>query len=191
MKRRSDELTGRKNKFQVGKSSAWKPQKLRKGRGHTVRWWPERRGKGTRGEDSTITHSVTSPTTGWQRNLMRRESSQGPFASPTKGAKAVGAAIVLQGKGANPAAELQLAQSLSRAAAAVRRAESAVATHGNGSEGAEAAYEEAAVAVNQYLECGCNPTPANWRFKLQRSTFELKRSPSGKRSCQSGSGSLP
>ena len=67
MKRRSDELTGKKNKFQVGKSSAWEPQKLRKGRGHTVRWWPERRGKGTRGEDSTITHSVTSPTTGWQR----------------------------------------------------------------------------------------------------------------------------
>ena len=51
----------------------------------------------------------------------------------------------MQGKGTNPAAELQL---LSRAAAAVRRAESAVATHGNGSEGAEAAYEEAAVAVN-------------------------------------------
>ena len=67
MKRRSDELTGKKNKFQVGKNSAWVPQKLRKGRGHTVRWWPERRGKGTRGEDSTITHSVTSPTTGWQR----------------------------------------------------------------------------------------------------------------------------
>ena len=38
MKRRSDELTGRKNKFQVGKSSAWESQKLRKGRGHTVRW---------------------------------------------------------------------------------------------------------------------------------------------------------
>ena len=39
-----------------------------------------------------------------------------------------------------------------QATAAVRRAESAVATHGNGSEGAEAAYEEAAVAVNQYLD---------------------------------------
>ena len=31
MKRRSDELTGRKNKFQVGKSSALEPQKIRKG----------------------------------------------------------------------------------------------------------------------------------------------------------------
>ena len=41
---------------------------------------------------------------------------------------------------------------MSRAAAAIRRAESAVSTHGNGSEGAEAAYDEAAEAVNQFLE---------------------------------------
>ena len=34
MKRRSDELTGRKNKFLVGKNSSWEPQKLRRGRGH-------------------------------------------------------------------------------------------------------------------------------------------------------------
>ena len=34
MKRRSDELTGRKNKFQVGKNSSWEPQKVRRGRGH-------------------------------------------------------------------------------------------------------------------------------------------------------------
>ena len=47
---------------------------------------------------------------------------------------------------------MQLAQSISRAAAAIRRAESAVATHGNGSEGAEVAYDEAAEAVNQFLE---------------------------------------
>ena len=119
MKRRSDELTGRKNKFQVGKSSAWEPQKLRKGRGHTVRWWPERRGKGTRGEDSTITHSVTSPTTGWQRIYAKgkqpralRVSNQG---GKGRGGKGSGGRIVLQGKGANPAAELQLAQSLRRA----------------------------------------------------------------------------
>ena len=83
---------------------------------------------------------------------MRRANNQEHFASPTKGAKAVGGRIVLQGKGENPAAEMQLAQSISRAAAAIRRAESAVATHGNGSEGAEAAYDEAAEAVNQFLE---------------------------------------
>ena len=58
----------------------------------------------------------------------------------------------MKGKGTNPAAELQLAQSLSRAATAKRRAETAVETFGNGSEGAEEAYEEAAVAVNQYLD---------------------------------------
>ena len=151
MKRRSDELTGKKNKFQVGKNSAWVPQKLRKGRGHTVRWWPERRGKGTRGEDSTITHSVTSPTTGWQRIYAKGKQPRALRVS-NQGGKGSGGRIVLQGKGANPAAELQLAQSLRQATAAVRRAESAVATHGNDSEGAEAAYEEAAVAVNQYLD---------------------------------------
>ena len=151
MKRRSDELTGRKNKFQVGKSSAWEPQKLRKGRGHTVRWWPERRGKGSRGEESTITHSVDSPTTGWQRIYAKGKQPRALRVS-NQGGKGSGGRIVLQGKGTNPAAELQLAQSLSRAAAAIRRAESAVATHGNGSEGAEAAYDEAAEAVNQFLD---------------------------------------
>ena len=58
----------------------------------------------------------------------------------------------MKGKGTNPAAELQLAQSLSRAATAIRRAETAVETYGNGSEGAEAAYGEAAEAVTQFLE---------------------------------------
>ena len=58
----------------------------------------------------------------------------------------------MKGKGTNPAAELQLAQSLSRAATAIRRAETAVETFGNGSEGAEAAYEEAADAVTSFLE---------------------------------------
>ena len=151
MKRRSDELTGRKNKFQVGKNSAWEPQKLRKGRGHTVRWWPERRGKGSRGEETTITHSVDSPTLGWQQIYAKGKQPRALRVS-NQGGKSSGGRIVLQGKGANPAAELQLAQSISRAAAAIRRAESAVATHGNGSEGAEAAYDEAAEAVNQFLE---------------------------------------
>ena len=151
MKRRSGELTGRKNKFQVGKSSAWEPQKLRKGRGHTVRWWPERRGKGSRGEESTITHSVTSPTTGWQRIYAKGKQPRALRVS-NQGGKGSGGRIVMQGKGTNPAAELQLAQSMSRAAAAIWRAESAVSTHGNGSEGAEAAYDEAAEAVSQFLE---------------------------------------
>jgi len=151
MKRRSDELTGRKNKFQVGKSSAWEPQKLRKGRGHTVGWWPERRGKGSRGEESTITHSVDSPTMGWQRIYAKGKQPRALRIS-NQGGKGSGGRIVLQGKGANPAAEMQLAQSISRAAAAIRRAESAVATHRNGSEGAEAAYDEAAEAANQFLE---------------------------------------
>ena len=151
MKRRSDELTGRKNKFQVGKSSAWEPQKLRKERGHTVRWWPERRGKGSRGEESTITHSVNSPTMGWQRIYAKGKQPRALRVS-NQGGKGSGGRTVLQGKGENPAAEMQLAQSISRAAAAIRRAESAVATHGNGSEGAEAAYDEAAEAVNQFLE---------------------------------------
>ena len=94
---------------------------------------------------------MTSPTTGWQRIYAKGKQPRALRVS-NQGGKGSGGRIVLQGKGANPAAELQLAQSLSRAAAAVRRAESAVATHGNGSEGAEAAYEEAAVAVNQYLD---------------------------------------
>ena len=153
MKRRSDELTGRKNKFQVGKNSAWVPQKLRKGRGHTVRWWPERRGKGSRGEESTITHSMNSPTTGWQRIYAKGKQPRALRVS-NQGGKGSGGRIVLHGKGANPAAEMQLAQSISRAAAAIRLAESAVATHGNGSEGAEAAYDEAPHPVNQFLEAG-------------------------------------
>ena len=158
MKRRSDELTGRKNKFQVGKSSAWEPQKLRKGRGHTARWWPERRGKGSRGEEPTITHSVDSPAMGWQRIYAKGKQPRALRVS-NQGGKASGGRIVLQGKGANPAAEMQLAQSISRAAAAIRRAESAVATHGNGSEGAEAAYDEAAEAVSQFLEADARLHP--------------------------------
>ena len=79
--------TGKKNKFQVGKSSAWEPQKLRKGRGHTVRWWPERRGKGTRGEDSTITHSVTSPYDGMAAHLCEGKAAKGPSRLQPRGQK--------------------------------------------------------------------------------------------------------
>ena len=103
-------------------NSAWEPQKLRKGRGHTVRWWPERRGKGTRGEDSTITHSVTSPTVGWQQIYAKGKQPRALRVS-NQGGKSSRGRIVLQGKGANPAAELQLAQSISRAAAAKRRSQ--------------------------------------------------------------------
>ena len=47
---------------------------------------------------------------------------------------------------------MQLAQSVSRAAGAFRRAEGAVAAYGNGSEDAEAAYNEAAEALTEFLE---------------------------------------
>ena len=72
-------------------NSAWEPQKLRKVRGHTVRWWPERRGKGTRGEDSTITHSVTSPTVGWQQIYAKGKQPRALRVS-NQGGKSSGAA---------------------------------------------------------------------------------------------------
>ena len=144
---------GKKNKHQMGKNSAWIPHKLRKGRGFTVQYWPEKRGCGTRSEgaDATVIHSATSPTLGWQQVYAKGKQPR-ELRVTNQGGKASGGRVVMKGKGTNPAAELQLAQSLSRAATAIRRAETAVETFGNGSEGAEAAYEEAADAVTSFLE---------------------------------------
>ena len=144
---------GKKNKYQMGKNSAWIPHKLRKGRGFTVQFWPEKRGCGTRSEgaDATVIHSATSPTLGWQQVYAKGKQPRALRVTNQAG-KASGGRVVMKGKGTNPAAELQLAQSLNRAATAIRRAETAVETFGNGSEGAEAAYEEAADAVTSFLE---------------------------------------
>ena len=127
------------------------PQKLRKGRGHAK--WPARLGQGTRGEgkETTILHSEISPTLGWQQIYAKGKQPR-TLRVTNQGGKSSAGRVVMRGKGANPAAELQLAHSISRAAAAIRRAECAVATYGNGSEGAESAYDEAAEAVNQFLE---------------------------------------
>ena len=144
---------GKKNKYQMGKNSAWIPHKLRKGRGFTVQFWPEKRGCGTRSEgaDATVIHSATSLTLGWQQVYAKGKQPRALRVTNQAG-KASGGRVVMKGKGTNPAAELQLAQSLNRAATAIRRAETAVETFGNGSEGAEAAYEEAADAVTSFLE---------------------------------------
>ena len=168
MKRGSGELTGRKNKFPGRQELCMGATEASKGAWPHGQVVPERRGKGSRVEESTITHSVTSPTTGWQRIYAKGKQPRALRVS-NQGGKGSGGRIVMQGKGTNPAAELQLAQSMSRAAAAIWRAESAVSTHGNGSEGAEAAYDEAAEAVSQFLEADAVLHPPNRRFKLQRS----------------------
>ena len=98
-----------------------------------------------------MTHSATSPTLGWQQVYAKGKQPRALRVTNQAG-KGSGGRVVMKGKGTNPAAELQLAQSLSRAATAIRRAETAVETFGNGSEGAEAAYEEAADAVTSFLE---------------------------------------
>jgi hypothetical protein len=137
MKRQSDWLTqgGKRNWAQAGKSSAWQPQKLRRSKGHTVLWWPQRRGKGTRqeGAGSTVQHSVRSPDMGWQR--VCGKGKQPRVLRITNQRKSSGGKAVLLGRGGgqSQAAEIQPAQAVRRAASAVRMAEQAVHDHGNNS----------------------------------------------------------
>ena len=94
---------------------------------------------------------VTSPELGWQKVYQKGKNPRTLYTS-NQGGKGAGGKITLQGKGSNPGAELQLAQSISRAAAAIRRAEGAIEEYGNGSGPAEEAYTEAAAAINGLME---------------------------------------
>ena len=131
MKRQSDWLTqgGKRNWAQAGKSSAWQPQKLRRSKGHTVLWWPQRRGKGTReeGAGSTVQHSVKCPDLGWQR-IYGKGKQPRVLRITNQGSKSSGGKAVLLGRGGgqHQAAEIQLAQAVTRAASAIRTAEQAV-----------------------------------------------------------------
>ena len=89
---------------------------------------------------------------GWQRAYGKGKHNPGCSTSRTKGKK-----LWWKGRssrpcgGKNQAAEIQLAQAVARAAAAIRTTEQAIHDFDNGSGPAEAAYDEAEAALTSLM----------------------------------------
>ena len=97
-------------------------------------------------------HSVKSPEMGWQRVYGKGKQPRGLHVTNQGGKSSGGKAVLLgRGGGKNQAAEIQLAQAVTRAAAAIRTTEQAIHDFDNGSGPAEAAYDEAEAALTSLM----------------------------------------